>query len=314
MSSTLSLTTANPFVRQMSERLGGQQAGVSITLMSQGGLADSTEIFMVRDASENPRAVVVLSPQGAPDMVDRATSRARAVAAVVGPDLARRILLPTLSGKLEGRSYAVMPYCERLSTIRPVWWLQRLKVRSVVLNWLQEVARSSLRSVSDSKVALMYERPLELLAAEERCSVELRSAAKAALSRLSSGALRPLQVAMHGDIWTGNIMVRGRGPDATRFDDRVTLIDWAGARSDGYPLYDLVRAAGSLRVSPAVLRDAARRHCELLDCEVDQSVDYLVAALGGVLATIENFPMDNFVRMAEQSYCDLCEAIGARRG
>jgi hypothetical protein len=314
MSSTLSLSAVNPFIRQMTERLGAQQAGVSITLLSQGGLADSTEIFMVRDANENPRAVVVLSPQAAPDMVGRATTRSRSIAGLVGPDLARRILLPTLSGELEGRSYAVMPYCERLSTVRPVWWLQRLKVRPVVMGWLEELARSSIRAVSDSKVAALYEQPLAQLASTQQCSADLRAAAERALKRLSNGTLRPLQVAMHGDVWTGNIMVRGRAPGVTRFEDRVTLIDWAGARVDGYPLYDLVRAAGSLRIKPSLLRTVLKRQCELLGCDLEHSPDYLVAALGGILSTLENFPMENFVRMAEECYSQVCEATGAGRG
>jgi hypothetical protein len=314
MSSTMSLSTATPFVRQMSERLGVQQAGVSITLMSKGGLVDSTEVFMVRDASEKPRAVVVLSPQAAPEMVDRATARARDVAGVVGPVLARRILLPTLSGKLEGRTYAVMPYCERLSSLRPVWWMQRAKVRSVLSDWLHQVTESSLRAVSDSQVASLYEKPLALLASTAGCSDGLRRAAERASHRLSSGELRPMQVAMHGDVWSGNILVRGRSKDQPRFEDRLTLIDWAGARTDGYPLYDLVRAAGSLRMKPGALRVELQRHCDLMQCGLEHSTDYLVTALGGVLTTIENFPMENFLRMAEQCLSDVNGAVDGRRG
>lgn len=284
---------------------------ISITLLYQGNLPDSSEIFIVRDTRQEARAIVQLSAPASPEMVARGTARAREAAALMGARLARSILLPTSDGEIDGRTYAIMPYCIGFSSSRLRWYIERFRLRSVLFKWLRDIVTETATPVGEVDLAQKYETPLRRLLALEGTSKHLQHLTKRALDRLLNGAWSPQTVMMHGDLWKGNLLLRQRDASGSRmsFADRVAIIDWAGAKSRGYAFFDLLRACDSLRVSARRLRAEALQHCKILGCEPRDAASYTLAAMGGVLCELGQFPIERFISMAETNVETLLGAM-----
>ncbi len=284
----------------VSKALGVSPDAVTVSLLYQGELRDSTRIFLAQDAGGQAIGVVHLSPRAAPGMVARGMARARIAAAGLTSPLDRAVLLPVAEGEIDGQSYAVMPYCRSFSSRRWRWALERLLLRPVVLRWLHGVAEASLRPVAALDVAQRFQRPLEGVLALKGASALLAGCARRALTRLASGAWKPRYVLMHGDLWKGNLLLRG-AKALEPWSERLAVIDWAGAHPRGYAFFDLVRAAHSLRVRPAVLQAEIVRHCAVLGCERVDATSYVLAAVGAILGEIGEFPLDRLLAMAEDA-------------
>lgn len=87
--------------------------------------------------------------------------------------------------------------------------------------------------------------------------------------------------------------------EADRWEDRLVLIDWAGARVDGYPMFDLVRALRSFHYSGRDAREQLLLHCDVLGCEPADISSHLCAALAFHYAHLEEWPLPRFLRMSE---------------
>ena len=120
---------------------------------------------------------------------------------------------------------------------------------------------------------------------------------------------------MHGDLWRGNLLRRraaGARAAARRapWPERLVVIDWAGAQPRGVPFFDLVRAGESLGVSPRRLRVELLRHCALLGCEPADAAGYVLAAAGGILGDLGEFPVHRLLGMADSSLARVDAALG----
>lgn len=276
------------------------EASVSLAPLYQGNLADSPRIFVVRVRKERPCAVVLCSPEAAPKIVGRAMHRAVECQKRAGPALGRRIVQPLAQGRIDECTYAVLPYCYPLSDFRPVWYLQRHLLRPALSEWLLQLAAVTVVAPTSPQLEAHFEKPLAALATLDAASARLRGAARSAMNRLQSGAWSPKHALMHGDVWKNNVMVRA--PllgEADRWEDRLVLIDWAGARVDGYPMFDLVRALRSFHYSGRDAREQLLLHCDVLGCEPADISSHLCAALAFHYAHLEEWPLPRFLRMSE---------------
>jgi hypothetical protein len=302
-----------PLREPLAESLGVRPESLQVALVYRGHLADSTEIHLARDAAGAVLGAVLWSAEGAPDAVADGMAKARAAAALLPPEAASRVLLAEAEGRVAGRSFAVLPYCKPLSGFRPLWLLQRLTVRRVVLAWLQQACEATARDPAPAAVATAFERPLERLASNAAVGPAVCGLARQALERLTSGRWTPRHVLMHGDLWQGNLMVRAPDPSApTPWERRLCLIDWGGSQPQGYALFDLVRAADALRLPTADLRTAVARHCRALGCEPVDAASHLAAALAHFHDHLGEFPFERFVAMAEACGATLDKAMAAR--
>lgn len=279
--------------------------GVTVRLLYQGELADSSQIFIVRDADERPLGIVQLSAEASPGMVQRGVARAQIAAAAMGPTLGSAVVLPLAQGEIEGRSYAVMPYCLPFSNRRWQWAAQRLRLRPVVLDWLHGIAATTVAPVAALDMDLRFRQPLQRLGRLEGASDRLVAACDEALARVSSGAWVPRHVLMHGDLWRGNLLLRPvergerRSPRRVPWSERLAVIDWAGAQPRGYPFFDLIRVGESLGVGPRRLCAEIDRHCALLACSRIDAAPAALAAVGAILGEIEQFPVHRLLGMGE---------------
>jgi hypothetical protein len=276
-------------------------SALQVTRASRGRHVDSTTVFIVHDEAGRPQAAVLCSAAAAPDFVARAMRRSARAHAMLGSGAGSRVLLPLVEGQLSGLSCAVMPFCRNLSPPRAWGWWQNRALRPVIFDWLESVCRITASRPPAAALASSFEEPLAHLQRRPEASQRLRKLAGSALQRLRDGRWQPRHVLMHGDLWRGNIMVRpAEGPwVGLRWLDRVVVIDWAGSRDDGYPLFDLIKIAVSLGVGDRRVRGELVRHCRLLACDEVDVGSYLAAALAGLLDRLENFPLADFLSMSE---------------
>jgi len=128
----------------------------------------------------------------------------------------------------------------------------------------------------------------------------LRTDADRALHRLDSGAWTPQRILAHNDLWTGNVLLDGSGVTvlgavARR---RMVVIDWAGARFDGFGFFDLIRLASSLRLPRSLLHRELSAHCRILACDPLDARSTILAALGLLGLRLEHFAPERFAAMA----------------
>jgi hypothetical protein len=293
---------------------GAYQSEVSgVSLLTKEAVADSAEDApsrtCIRDKQGRMVAVMAVSSRVDPEQVARSLANAKGAREMLGSDLGNVILEPIAEGTYEGLTFALWPWRRSLSSNRIMAFLQKRRARKRVLAWLREATAVTCRRVSEDELEAGYRRPLRALAGDEAMPEGLRRAADTGLRRLEDGTWRPYFVLEHGDFWLGNVLYpRGlwsRGTHARGF----VLIDWAGARLQGYPFYDLLRLALSSGLAPAHLRKEALLHCASLGCEPVDAFAYLAAGLGASGLDLGHFPLDRYHAIAETAYRTLKAAL-----
>lgn len=286
----------------LAESLGDRFGRLEISLLSRADtVADGTTILLLRDPGGQARAVALCSAPASPDMVQRAMRRAREAKSALGPTLGATILDPWVEGRVRGLSYAVLPYCNRLSDLRPVWWMQRALLRRPLFDWLWRATERTVREVDSAAIDRSFAELLRRVASLKVASKRMRVAAERSAERLQAGTWTPRHVLMHGDLWKGNIVIPPAECPVERSGsrDRFAIIDWAGSEIHGYAMYDLIRLAQSIRLNARILRHEVDRHCRVLRCEPVDAISHLLVALGYIANNLEHFPLDRYARMAE---------------
>ena len=265
-------------------------------------LADSSLPFIVRSGPGAMAAFALASPAAAPAAVAEGVAQAVRMRRALGDELGQHVLVPLAASEHEGRAIAVYPVCRALAESRWAWRAQRAPVIHWALGWLRGVARATAHAPAPgAELELGFLRPLEALAGAAELDGEVRSAARAAAGRVEGGAWKPVHVAMHGDFWKGNVLVRRRPRTLLGLVPAprdLVVIDWATSLADGYALFDLVRMADSVNLSRRALRREVLAHCRILGCAPDDARGHVLAALGRRLLGLGRFPVDRFAHMA----------------
>jgi hypothetical protein len=283
--------------------------------LALGPLPDAKRTFVLREPNGVARAVAQCSSPIAPDMVERGVERADAVREEIAFEQRSVVLEPLARGMLDGLSYAIWPYRMPL-TGRGARFVARRLLVTPMLSFLRTLARDTqrplLREASDREL----DRALCAQATDVRLPAPARLGARDALRRLDRGALRPMQVAMHGDLHLGNVLLDPMHPQG------FVLIDWCGASTQGWPLFDLMRAAESLQVSNRRLHAELSAHCELLRGDASTDIvpaseaanTHLTLGLAMLGAELEHFPFERYTALLERMYArlDAAHQAGAR--
>jgi hypothetical protein len=296
----------------LAERILG--AKLVATPLAVGALLDCKQTWILSDGAGESRAVAQLSSPLAPDMVVRGVARANALRRALDRETAAPILPTIASGAFEGASFAIWPFCERVPN-RVTDWIARRTIERPVQRWLREVARQTARPVAAEHIAEQVDRPLCAMATNKWLSLRARLAARQALRRLDAGQWRPMQVAMHGDLHAGNLLIDQRGASgraAQPWAERFVAIDFCGARAAGLPLFDLIRIAESLRTPHALLARELAAHCALLGGTVDDAPAHAAASLADLGANLECFPVELYRELADRVLGRLDKALNHR--
>lgn len=274
-------------------------------------LPDARTTFVLHDAQGAPRGVAQLAGETAPAMVARLIDRARGFCAALDAAATAPVLRPAAEGEIDGRSWAVWPWCKPLARTTGTR-LERRRLRDPLHAWLGEVTRQSAHPVPHDAIEPRFVAPLTRMATRPALSVPVRLAARSALVALDRGAFRPMHVAMHGDLHTGNVLIDttgAAGRDSGPWAQRFVVIDWGGADADGFPIFDLARLAHSLRTGARHLGASLRAHSRALDCPIEHAPWHLAAAFADLGDHLEYFPVEHYARLA-----DLCFSLLAAAG
>lgn len=272
-------------------------------LRPPGPVLDDVMKLRIRDSAGRNVGVALCSSPDWPEMVARGVECGRRARASLGNELGAVVLAPRLEGRRDGRSYAVLPFCEPLDPKRLWWPIQRRRVRGAVSSWLTQATAHTSRALHGNELDANFRAPLLALSEMRGISSSIRRAAANSMDRLTSGGWTPRHVLMHGDLWEGNTL---HGENRFGF----VIIDWAGSRTDGYGIFDLVRWAISMRMSSRQLREELETHCKLLACDFEDARSTLLAALAALAADLNQFPLADYSAMADRCLGSLEQAGG----
>jgi hypothetical protein len=274
-----------------------------------------------------PVAVVVCSRPVSPGLMERGVVLAEQVRARIGEELGAAIIRPIGHGYADGRSYVVLPWYRAVPDWRLGRACWRLGLRRSLLGWLHAAAAAaSAKGGGPEDPRESFDGVLAHLAAQEFLDHDERTAIDRARGRLAGGAWKARHSFDHNDLWHGNILLTGasarKRSGGPLPDGRVggggllpfVIIDWAGANPYGYGVYDLVRLARSLKLSPAGLGRELARHAEALGCGVADTEGHLLAACGRLHRHLECFPEERFINTFRACRRTLMGALAASGG
>jgi hypothetical protein len=295
------------------ESLGREPVGAIERLRFPGDCANATIKLLVRNSGGSPRFIALVSPRDWPGVVAKSMEAARGAGECLGDDVGSVILAPVYNGEVGGRSCAILPYRRPLSNI-PGWRsLKNRLMHRPVLDWLRRATQRTANEIPPSDLESRIAAPLRHLGSLVVLGEEFSRATRKGLERLESGAWRPRQVLMHGDLTRGNILQAGPstgspGPARSNF----VLIDWAGAQLRGYPFFDLVSFARSMGLRGRGLRKEIEEHGRILHCTPEDARSSVLAALGYTGLHLDQFPLDQFILLAKDCFRTLEAALSAR--
>ena len=262
-----------------------------------GGVRDSKVVFVSKGA---PGLVVVVSPRQFPGVVAEECHKAAEMRSHLG-DLGGPILEPVDTGRIDSSTYAVLPYRRPLSRRRILGRLDLLRMQRHVCDWLLRVAQRHNALTDVARYRSSFSALARVIAPDSPAAACLRSAER----HLRSGRFVARSTPMHGDIWKANVL-RGGSASAP-----FTLIDWGGSATDGFPIYDLMRAAQTFRLSPKALQTQLQLHQAALGCQPEDLSSYLLGALGYYAGRLGEMPPDVFRAMADECVTHLSSALAA---
>lgn len=280
----------------------------SVTQLYRGVLADSPQVLVVT-TNERP-LVVMYSARARPFSALAAACNAGAARASLGARAADRVVETLFTGALGGRTYSVHPLLHHTASTCPLWFVQRMALRRAVFGWLREVACSTRAIVVPQDGDRLLLDGLAAVDASPGMPCHVRQRSRQAAARLQHGAWVPSTCLMHGDLWKGNILLKGRGLNPGDF----ALIDWAGATLHGFPFVDLVCSADSLRAPPAQLLREMEWHASAMECDRQDACGYLLAWTGSLLRKHDAFPEHRIAELACSCLRSLDRAMSAHPG
>src|SRR5664280_1556636 len=226
-------------------------------------VADDTLKLVFRDPRARPGAVLLCSRPAAPDLVARGVEKSVAAKQLLGNPLGRVILEPIASGNVDGLSYVLLPWRCSLSHVRYTWAIQRVMLLPHLLRWLRDVTQKTARTPDGNGACFVA--ALGHIASNLHMQAALRRLADCAIGRIQAGEWKPQHVLAHNDLWSGNLLL----DSPTNWlmcvaTGQFIVIDWAGALVSGYPLFDLLRLAQSLRVPGKAVAREVQSHMRIL--------------------------------------------------
>ena len=262
-------------------------------------LPDSTEKYRIYTPGKD--LIVEIFSQTSPLLVkDRSNRLKEAVARLHGPS-AEVIDLPLHEGVADGISYAVWVRRQPLSSNRVRRRIETILIAPRIYRWLTDITSQTMTVGNASRLIA----DLELLQQVAGLTKPIKIAADKAIEAFHADAIPAVYVLQHTDLWIGNILKAST-------KNGFTIIDWAGARTDGVPYFDLVKFSGSIAASPAKLRREIEVHSRLLGCDPQRApTAYLLSGLGALYRELNYFPESRFLQLCKDKFYTLQTAISA---
>lgn len=262
---------------------GSRRIGRCDPIRLHSRVADGQAIYLVDDDH-----VLFVAPPEFPEASAEQAAGMRAMRERLGAGTGQVILSISGEGRIDRRSFLIVPRCRPLAQGRLTGRLDRWRIQGRVLGWLRELVAAA----DPPDLAAEEEFLASLQALQDMADLpdEIRMAADRLEKRLRARSIVARHVPMHGDLWQGNVMRRA--------DGSLAIIDWAGSLVRGYGIYDLVRFADSFRLSRRTLAGEIGRHAAQLGEPQYSPQLHLLGALGHYARHLGEFPKSRFVELA----------------
>lgn len=295
--------------KQVSTALGDSLELSTMRWISQPAedvaVKDATLAFYVDGKRPTQDIALLISNASFPDAVGEDVARAKEIATCVSRDVARHIISPVCEGRYGRQSWAAFSRLSSLSTYRGLRLLQKPVVSKRLLPWLAALAMDTKEHKADSaSYEAYFVRPLGTLAGDPDLSSSFRRFADACSKRVLERRPDLFTVVQHGDFWLGNVMfqrTRLPGLNPTLGDFRV--IDWRGARLDGYPCADAIRLVSSLyRANSSKSFRFMNQYLAHLEISDFNMAIYCLLSLGQLAENLDQFPKGRYCQLCEETF------------
>ncbi|MEN8141130.1 MAG: phosphotransferase [Thermodesulfobacteriota bacterium] len=260
--------------------------------------ADVTFKALVRDNHNRPAAFLLCANLAGKDLVWRNVVNARRIKNILSGRLSEAVTVPFCDGHFEGVSWAMYDLHRPLANSGLQWFMQRTMIAPYLAKWLEESLQETKRETSPERREEWLAALISLIA-DSKTFAEIRQVAAGALAKMQRDELSLHTALSHNDLWRGNVMLPF--DDTGKFGS-FALIDWAGATTTGVPFFDLLKLCQSFRVPKFHSRMYIKRHCQILNCPVADSLYYLVLALAVLGSNLGQFPRHAYLRLCKDLF------------
>lgn len=269
---------------------------------SEAEVGDQTLALFLDGHVRRDDVVLLISNPKFPDTVQHSLDRLSAVANLLSAETAGPIVQPVSSGVRDGQTWAAFPRFNPMSDSRVIGYAQKIGFSPKVADWLAGVATQTRRGHSDPEDYDKYfVAPLNTLCGASDMPPALRSAAFGCLHYVTETRRELFTTVEHTDLWLGNVMF-GRGAGEGRrpgLMGNFYVVDWRGARLDGYPAADLVRFCESIFIHggsrPGTLLREYGRRVGIGPYEMGL---YVLLSLGRLGMELDQFPRDRYIALS----------------
>ena len=261
---------------------------VAQALKTEVLVSDATKkILIYTTRNKQPKAFVLLSPAKKPNAIKSGHMKLRGLANNVGIKLAQNLLMPLEIGESDGLSYSISAYHRPLHTTFLLKQMDNLRVRASLVNWVIDVASATKAKASAAEIETQFTQPLMALSQANGVKQAYKNIILEAIEAINNSTWQPYFVSAHNDLWRGNVL----SSNNTKF----VLIDWDGVTLKGHAFYDLVRVAGSFKLSKGKFQMALQQYCGVMQCNKQQAKYYLISAFAFLHADLGDWQYERFL-------------------
>ncbi|QJF51595.1 hypothetical protein [Roseobacter ponti] len=265
---------------------------------------DATLAFYVDGHKRGDDVVLLISNTLFPGAVKADVACARDVAGRVSRQVSAHISAPVCEGQSGKQTYAAYSRLSPLSEFRPVRMLQKARAAKQTLPWLVQLAKETrLHRGTPEDYERVFADPLASLGGDTNVPARVRARAQEYRDFVQDRKPDLFTVVQHGDFWIGNVFFERRKlPDLNPYLGDFSIIDWRGARQDGYPCTDCMRFCSSL------FRTGSERNSQLiaeyrsaLDIPAEEFQVYCFLALGRLGTELDQFPAEKYAELCDHT-------------
>ncbi len=268
-------------------------------------IGDATLALYVDGVQPAHDVVLLISNPAFPETVCEDVARARTIAGRVRQSVARHIVTPVCEGRVAARSYAAFARLNPLSRHKGPRFVQKALAARRIVPWLADLAADTRVPAPDGAgYSKCFIDPLGALVEDPDLSAPLRRFAEYSRDRVAADRPDLFTAVQHGDFWLGNVLFDRRAFAALRPSPGVfRVIDWRGARTDGYPCMDLARLCISLYGPRSTRsRGLVQRYRTALNLSEAEIGVYCLLSLGQLEAHRDQLPKERYVKMCETTF------------
>ena len=283
------------------EALGVMPAEMTL-LQTTADVIDNPVKLKVSDSHGSLIGVVHWSPSEAPQAVAEAVRREVAMHSALGIDLGSVVLMATLEGAFQDRSYALYPWQRALNKGGRWSRLRNWRHAKPILNWLSQVHAQMFEALEASSYTDRVVEPVEKLRDEPGLDAAIRTRLDDLIGSVTSGNFVPKVGPVHNDMWTGNILLPTSRSKQNSGPWTFRLIDWGASTPQGFPLWDLMRIMPSLQMPKRVAKKILLHECNVLGLSADQGRSSLLLACADLGTYRNEFPLDRYLAAVKHAH------------